>query len=74
MYVLQTTDGSTPGPSPGTGSVVRIASGVRTTIVSGLTTPTAMVFGASGDLYVTNVGFGAPPLGFGQIVRVHVKY
>jgi len=74
MYVLQTTDGSTPGPSPGTGSVVRIASGVRTTIVSGLTTPTAMVFGASGDLYVTNVGFGAPPMGLGQIVRVHVKY
>ena len=74
MYVLQTTDGSTPGPSPGTGSVVRVHNGVQTTIVSGLTTPTSMVFGASGDLYVTNVGFGAPPMGLGQIVRVHVTY
>ena len=74
MYVLQTTDGSTPNPSPGTGSVVRVQNGVQTTIVSGLTTPTAMVFGASGDLYVTNVGFGAPPMGLGQIVRVHVTY
>lgn len=72
MYVLQTTDGSTPTPSPGTGSIVRIANGTKTTIVSGLTAPTAMVFGASGDLYVSNVGFGAPPDGLGQIVRVHL--
>lgn len=74
MYVLQTTDGSSPNPVPGTGSVVRVHDGVQTTIVSGLTTPTSMVFGASGDLYVTNVGFGAPPMGLGQIVRVHVTY
>jgi len=74
MYVLQTTDGSSPNPVPGTGSVVRVHNGVQTTIVSGLTTPTSMVFGASGDLYVTNVGFGAPPMGLGQIVRVHVTY
>lgn len=72
MYVLQTTDGSTPTPSPGTGSIVRVAGGTKTTIVSGLTAPTAMVFGDSGDLYVTNVGFGAPPNGLGQIIRVHL--
>lgn len=72
MYVLQTTDGSTPTPSPGTGSIVRIVNGMKTTIVSGLTTPTSMIFGDSGDLYVTNVGYGAPPNGLGQILRVHL--
>lgn len=70
MYVLQTTDGSTPQPSPGTGSVVRIVNGVPVTIVSGLTTPTGMTFGPDGALYVSNVGFGAPPLGLGQILRI----
>ena len=70
MYVLQTTDGSTAQPSPGTGSVVRIVNGVPVTIVSGLTTPTGMTFGPDGALYVSNVGFGAPPLGLGQILRI----
>lgn len=72
MYVLQTTDGSTENPSPGTGSIVRIVGGAPETIVSGLTTPTGMVFGPDGDLYVSNVGFGAPPLGLGQVLRIHL--
>ena len=70
MYVLQTTDGSTPQPSPGTGSIVRIVNGAPVTIVSGLTTPTGMTFGPDGALYVSNVGFGAPPMGLGQILRI----
>ena len=70
MYVLQTTDGSTPNPSPGTGSVVRIVNGAPVTIVSGLTTPTGMTFGPDGALYVSNVGFGAPPMGLGQVLRI----
>jgi hypothetical protein len=74
MYVLQTTDGSTPNPSPGTGSIVRIVGGAPETIVSGLTTPTGMVFGPDGDLYVSNVGFGAPPLGLGQVLRIHMGH
>ncbi|WP_159015638.1 ScyD/ScyE family protein [Cognatiluteimonas profundi] len=74
MYVLQATDGSTPDPSPATGSIVRIVNGAPETIVSGLTTPTGMVFGPDGDLYVSNVGFGAPPLGLGQVLRIHLGH
>ena len=42
------------------------------TIVSGLTLPTAMTFGPDGDLYVSNVGFGPPPTGLGQVLRIHL--
>src|SRR5499425_1310608 len=31
--------------------------------------PTAMTFGPEGALYVSNFGFGLPPVGLGQIVR-----
>ena len=34
--------------------------------------PTAMTFGPDGALYVSNFGFGVPPIGLGQIVRIDV--
>jgi hypothetical protein len=56
----------------GTGKVVRIEpNGSQTTVVDGLTVPTAMTFGPDGKLYISNLGFGAPA-GAGQIVRSDV--
>lgn len=70
MYVLQNTTGN-PFPTPGTGNVVRIDhSGIQTVVASGLFLPTAMTFGPDGALYVSNVGFGPPPVGMGQILRI----
>jgi glucose/arabinose dehydrogenase len=72
MYVLQNTTGNAQ-PTPGTGNIVRIGSdGSLQTIVSGLTLPTAMTFGPHGDLFVSNVGFGPPPVGLGQVLRIHI--
>jgi len=78
MYVLENTT-NPPGntaplfPTPCTGQVVRIDhSGKKTVIASGLFLPTAMTFGPDGALYVSNVGFGPPPVGLGQVVRITV--
>ena len=72
MYVLENTTGN-PFPTPNTGDVVRIDhSGNRTVIASGLFLPTAMTFGPDGALYVSNVGFGPPPVGMGEILRITV--
>src|SRR5207247_7121211 len=72
MYVLENTTGN-PFPTPCTGQVVRIDhSGKKTVIASGLFLPTAMTFGPDGALYVSNVGFGPPPVGLGQVVRITV--
>jgi hypothetical protein len=72
MYVLQNTTGN-PFPTPGTGNIVRVcADGSLQTIVSGLTLPTAMTFGPNGDIFVSNVGFGPPPVGLGQVLRIHM--
>jgi hypothetical protein len=80
MYVLENTTGGNAFPTPGTGTVVRIdhPDGDRnhdreqTVIATGLFLPTAMTFGPDGALYVSNVGFGPPPVGLGQIVRIDV--
>jgi hypothetical protein len=32
-----------------------------------------MTLGPDGALYISNVGFGAPPIGLGQIVRVEIR-
>lgn len=69
MYVLENTTGN-PLPTPGTGTIVRInPSGLRETIITGLVLPTGMTFGPDGALYVSNVGFGFPPTGMGQVLR-----
>jgi hypothetical protein len=71
-YVLENTTGN-PFPTPGTGRVLRLNSdGSRTVIASGLFLPTAMTFGPDGALYVSNKGFGLPPNGLGQILRITV--
>jgi hypothetical protein len=76
LYALETdTVAGLPGPAAaGSGKVVRVNSdGSLTTITSGLVFPTAMIFGPDGALYVSNFGFGVPPKGMGQIVRVQLN-
>ena len=64
-----------PGPAAaGTGAVVRVnGDGTLTTIATGLVFPTAMTLGPDGALYVSNVGFGDPNAGDGQIVRIDLS-
>ncbi len=72
LYVLENTTGN-PFPTPGTGTILRIDGKHNYTVIaSGLTLPTAMTFGPDGNLYVSNVGFGPPPVGAGQILKVVV--
>jgi sugar lactone lactonase YvrE len=72
LYVLENTTGN-PFPTPNTGRVVRInGKNSRTVVATGLFLPTAMTFGPDGYLYVSNVGFGPPPVGMGQIVKIKV--
>jgi hypothetical protein len=71
MYILENTTGN-PFPTPGTGKVLRVTDSGLQEIATGLFLPTAMTFGPDGALYVSNVGFGPPPIGLGQIVRITV--
>jgi len=73
LYALETdTVAGFPGPQAvGTGMVVCVnGNGTLNTVATGLTFPTGMTFGPDGKLYVSNIGFGAPGAGAGQIVRV----
>src|SRR5262245_17518593 len=72
MYVLETS--TAPGdPTPFTGKVIRVdPSGHQTEIASGLFFPTGLTLGPDGALYVSNVGFGPPPVGLGEILRITV--
>jgi hypothetical protein len=72
MYVLETS--TAPGdPTPFTGKVIRVdPGGHQTEIASGLFFPTGMTMGPDGALYVSNVGFGPPPAGLGEILRITV--
>jgi hypothetical protein len=75
LYVLENTTGQgNQFPTPGTGKVIRIdpSGGTRTVIASGLFLPTAMTFGPDGALYVSNIGFGPPPNGLGQVLKITV--
>jgi hypothetical protein len=74
LYVLENTTGNA-FPTPNTGKVLRIDE--RSTyqeIATGLSLPTAMTFGPDGNLYVSNVGFGPPPVGLGQVVKITIKH
>ncbi|MGA7992133.1 MAG: ScyD/ScyE family protein [Thermoanaerobaculia bacterium] len=76
MYVLENTTGNNipPFPTPMTGRVVRVkSSGELEVIAAGLFLPTAMTFGPDGALYVSNVGFGPPPMGLGQILKIRLE-
>jgi len=73
LYVLENTTGNSY-PTPGTGKVLRIdGQHAYSVIASGLFLPTAMTFGPDGNLYVSNVGFGPPPTGMGQVVKITIK-
>lgn len=71
MYVLENT--TVAGfPTPNTGDVVRIdPDGSKQVIAAGLFLPTSMTMGPDGNLYVSNIGFGPPPIGLGEVVRIH---
>jgi hypothetical protein len=72
LYVLENTTGN-PGPTPGTGKILRVVSKYAVNeIASGLSLPTGMTFGPDGNLYVSNIGFGPPPVGAGQVLKVIV--
>jgi hypothetical protein len=72
LYALETSAPVTASGRPvvpGTGRVVRIDNnGALSPVVTGLTFPTALVFGPDDTLYVSNFGFGFP-LGKGEVVR-----
>src|SRR5205814_119496 len=73
LYVLQyaTVPGSVPGNVFGrSGTLTRIApDGTRTTVISGLRTPTSLAIGPDGFLYVTNLG-NFPAIG--EVLRIAV--
>ena len=71
LYILENTTGN-PFPTPFTGKVLRVTDDGLEEIATGLFLPTAMTFGPDGALYVSNVGFGPPPKGMGQVVRITV--
>jgi hypothetical protein len=73
LYVLEAM--TAPGaPTPQTGRVLRVdPSGDVTTIADGLFFPTAITLGPDGNLYVSNFGFGPPPVGLGQILRIAIN-
>jgi hypothetical protein len=72
MYVLEAS--AAPAPAPGTGRIVRVSSNgkQRDVIADGLFLPTGMTFGPDGNLYVSNVGFGPPPVGLGQVLKIEL--
>jgi len=41
-------------------------------IATGLFLPTAITFGPDGNLYVSNVGFGPPPVGLGEVLKIEI--
>jgi hypothetical protein len=71
MYILENTTGN-PFPTPFTGKVLRVTDDGLEEVATGLFLPTAMTFGPDGGLYVSNYGFGPPPVGLGQVVRITV--
>jgi hypothetical protein len=44
----------------------------RVVIADGLFLPTAMTMGPDGNLYVSNVGFGPPPVGLGEVLKIEL--
>ena len=64
-----------PGPSElSTGRVLRIdPNGRRTVIATGFSFTTAMTMGPDGALYVSNLSFGGPTPGLGEILRVAIR-
>ncbi len=71
MYVLEASTDSEMLSTPG--QIVRVdPNGHQTVLVTDLSFPTAMTLGPDGALYVSNFGFGPPPIGLGQILKVAI--
>ena len=79
MYILEASYSTTdPGPEPATARLIRIEpNGHQEVLLDGssgiLSVPAGMTLGPDGALYISNLGFGAPPIGLGQIVRVEIR-
>lgn len=78
LYILETSYSTSSWfPAPGTGRLIRLEpNGTKTILIDStsgsLFFPTGMTFGPDGALYVSNVGFGPPPIGLGQILRIQL--
>jgi len=77
MYVLEMTaacTGFAGFPNPGCGRVVKLSHDgkKRDLIADGLFFPTGMTIGPDGSVYVSNVGFGLPPIGAGAVLKIEV--
>jgi hypothetical protein len=78
LYALETSySTSDPGPEPFTGRLIRILPNGKQEILIDSTSgllffPTGLTFGPDGALYISNIGFGPPPVGLGQIIRVEI--
>jgi hypothetical protein len=68
LYALEMSTAAA-GPTPGTGTVVRVTANGPKTVVSGLTFPTGMTVGPDGAFYVSERGFGFGA-GQGRILRI----
>jgi hypothetical protein len=77
MYVLEMSS-AFPGwdgfPAPGSGRVVRVSPDGKTRdiIADGLFLPGGMTLGPDGNIYVSNVSFGPPPIGLGQVLKIEI--
>jgi hypothetical protein len=76
LYVLENTTGN-GFPTPFTAKILRVDGKNNYTVIADgssmqLSLPTAMTFGPDGNLYVSNWGFGPPPVGAGQILKITV--
>ena len=75
LYVLESmTNPGLPMPTEaGSGTIVRVNRwGGTDTVLTGLSFPSAMIFGPDGKLYVSNLGYAAPP-GVGEIWQIELK-
>jgi len=78
LYILESSfSTSDPFPEPATARLIRILpNGKQEVLIDGssgiLSVPAGMTFGPDGALYISNIGFGAPPIGLGQVVRVEI--
>ena len=74
LYALESTSIAGPKRVPGSGRVVKVIPQTEDVevVASGLSNPTAMVFGTDGMLYISNYGFGFPP-DSGQIIRLNLS-
>jgi len=54
------------------GIIYKVTKGGTETVLTGLSFPSAMIFGPDGKLYVSNLGYAVPP-GVGEILQIDLK-